>query len=63
MTGLPIKDLYLREYGLMIIAIKRGKEVITQAQANLVINAGDILLMIGKPKQLHRYLKKKQAVE
>ncbi|MGD9309755.1 MAG: NAD-binding protein [Desulfosarcina sp.] len=63
MTGLPIKDLSLREYGLMIIAIKRGKEVITQVRANLLINGGDILLMIGKAKQLHRYLKKKQAVE
>lgn len=63
MTGLPIMDLYLREYGLMVIAIKRGKEVITQVRGNSLINGGDILLMIGKTKQLHRYLKKKQALE
>lgn len=62
MAGLPIKDLNLREYGLMVIAIKRGKEVITQVRGDSLINGGDNLLMIGKAKQLHRY-SKKQAVE
>ena len=62
MAGLPIKDLRLREYSLMVIAIKRGKEVITQVRGDSLVNGGDILLMIGKAKQLHRY-SNKQAVE
>ena len=47
MAGLPIKDLNLREYGLMVIAIKRGKEVITQVRGDSLINGGDNLLMRG----------------
>lgn len=37
-----------------ILAIKRGEEIIVALQARQVINAGDILVALGKNEDLHR---------
>ena len=51
-------DLDIRaKYALNIIAIKRSKDIIVAPDPNEEILAGDILIMIGKDKDLNRFEK------
>ncbi len=54
-VGHSIKDLHLRaETGATIIAIQRGDEIFNNPSPNFVLNAGDILLLVGKSKELSK---------
>ncbi len=51
--GHSIKELHLRaETGATIIAIQRGEEIFNNPSPNFVLRSGDILLLIGKSKDL-----------
>ncbi|MEJ7445776.1 TrkA C-terminal domain-containing protein, partial [Staphylococcus hominis] len=45
------------QYGINIIAIKRGKQFIVSPDPNLNIEIGDILIMIGHDNDLGRFEK------
>ena len=59
MAGQSIVNLDIRaQYGINIIAIKRGKEIIVSPDPNINIEIGDILIMIGHDNDLNRFEKK-----
>ena len=51
---------YLRiraQFGINIIAIKRGKEIVVSPDPSMNIEFGDILIMIGHDNDLNRFEK------
>ncbi len=56
--GRHIKDMELKAFDLMVFAIKREKEILTQISGDTGIQQGDVLLVIGKIKDMQKYLKK-----
>lgn len=57
--GQSIIDLDVRaRYGVNIVAIKRGKNIIVSPQASEVILKGDILIVIGSDDDIYRFEKK-----
>ena len=59
MTGQSIIDLDIRaQFGINIIAIKRGKEIVVSPDPSMNIEFGDILIMIGHDNDLNRFEKK-----
>jgi trk system potassium uptake protein TrkA len=57
--GHSIIDLDIRvKYGINIVAIKRGKNIIVSPQANEVIQAEDVLIVIGADVDINRFEKK-----
>ncbi|NMB45009.1 MAG: TrkA family potassium uptake protein [Firmicutes bacterium] len=55
-SGRTLKELDLRaRYGVSIMAIKRGAEVIVAPGANDYIQTGDQLIAIGKDEMLERF--------
>lgn len=57
--GNSIGDLDIRaKYGINIVAMKRGNEIIVSPQANEVIQVGDILIVIGADVDINRFEKK-----
>jgi trk system potassium uptake protein TrkA len=58
-AGYSIKDLDIRaNYGINIIGIKRGEEIIISPGADEKILLGDILLVIGEVVDINRFVKK-----
>lgn len=58
-TGYSIMDLDIRaKYGLNIVAIKRGTDIIVSPQATEKILPGDIMLVIGADIDINRFVKK-----
>lgn len=58
-AGYSIKDLDIRaNYGINIIGIKRGEEIIISPSADEKILLGDILLVIGEVVDINRFVKK-----
>jgi trk system potassium uptake protein TrkA len=56
--GYTLIDLDIRaKYGINIVAIKRGKNIIVSPQANEGIKQGDILIVIGADKDIDRFEK------
>ncbi len=56
-SGHSLKELHLRgETGVTVIAIQRGGEFYQNPPAEFVLNEGDVLLMIGKKKDLKKAL-------
>ncbi|MFX3659745.1 MAG: TrkA family potassium uptake protein, partial [Ectobacillus sp.] len=54
--GQTLQNLDIRaKFGLNIVAIKRGKEVIVSPRATEAICFGDILIVIGSDKELDRF--------
>ncbi len=54
-----IIDLDIRaQFGINIIAIKRGKEIVVSPDPSMNIEFGDILIMIGHDNDLNRFEKK-----
>ena len=54
-TGHTLRELNLRNRtGATVIAIKRGKEVLTNPSPSTVLEEGDILWLIGSKQQLNR---------
>jgi trk system potassium uptake protein len=57
--GHSLIDLDIRaKYGINIVAIKRGKEIIVSPQASEIIRQGDILIVIGADVDINRFEKK-----
>lgn len=56
-----IKDMGLRDFKLMVFAVKRGKEIVTEITGDTEIQQGDVLLVIGKIKDMRCYLKKTEG--
>ena len=58
-AGYSIKDLDIRaNYGINMIGIKRGEEIIISPGADEKILLGDILLVIGEVVDINRFVKK-----
>ncbi|MDX8359918.1 TrkA family potassium uptake protein [Cytobacillus sp. IB215316] len=56
--GNSLIDLDIRaQYGINIVAIKRGKEIIVSPQATENIHEGDILIVIGADTDINRFEK------
>lgn len=59
LQGNSILELDIRaNYGLNIIAVKRGKEILVSPDPAEIIQRGDILIMIGHDRDLNRFEKK-----
>ena len=59
LSGNTIMDLDIRKkYGLNIVAIKRGEEIIVSPQAKETINSNDILIVIGNDQDIDRFEKR-----
>ncbi|SUM32480.1 K+ transport system NAD-binding component [Staphylococcus gallinarum] len=59
MAGQTIIQLDIRaQFGISIIAIKRGREILVSPDPNLSVEIGDILIMIGHDNDLSRFEKK-----
>jgi trk system potassium uptake protein len=59
LDGNSIIDLDIRaKYGITIVAIKRGNDIIVSPQANEIIRAQDILIVIGADVDINRFEKK-----
>lgn len=59
LAGHTIISLNVRaRYGINIVAIKRQNEIIVSPQANEMIEAGDILIVIGSDPDIHTFEKK-----
>ncbi|MEI5905984.1 TrkA family potassium uptake protein [Bacillus spongiae] len=59
LAGNSLIDLDIRaKYGINIVAIKRGNEVIVSPQASDLIRSGDILIVIGADSDINRFEKK-----
>ena len=59
MDGHSIINLDMRaKYGINIVAIKRGNEIIVSPQANEIIYENDILIVIGADVDINRFEKK-----
>ncbi|WP_281278116.1 potassium channel family protein [Peribacillus cavernae] len=59
MDGRSIIDMDVRaRYGINIVAIKSGNEIIVSPQANDLIKKGDILIVIGADTDINRFEKK-----
>lgn len=57
--GNSILDLNIRaKYGINIVAIKRGNDILVSPQADELIYAGDILIIIGADTDINRFEKK-----
>ncbi len=58
MDGYSLIDLDIRaKYGINIVAIKRGKNIIVSPQATELILKGDILIVIGADTDINRFEK------
>ncbi|WP_046175184.1 potassium channel family protein [Domibacillus indicus] len=59
LAGNTLIDLDIRaRYGINIVAIKRGKEIIVSPQADEPIHLNDILIIIGADNDIDRFEKK-----
>lgn len=59
MAGQTLIDLDIRaKFGINIIAIKRGKEIIVAPDPDMGLEFDDILIMIGHDNDLTRFEKK-----
>ncbi|PLS06391.1 potassium channel family protein [Neobacillus cucumis] len=59
LSGNTIMDLDIRKkYGLNIVAIKRGEEIIVSPQAKETIQSNDVLIVIGNDQDIDRFEKK-----
>ncbi|MCM3586261.1 TrkA family potassium uptake protein [Mesobacillus maritimus] len=59
LSGHSIIDLDIRaKYGINIVAIKRGNDILVSPQASEMIHQGDILIIIGADTDINRFEKK-----
>ncbi|CAM3092233.1 TrkA family potassium uptake protein [Filibacter tadaridae] len=59
LVGFTLIDLDIRaKYGVNIVAIKRGKQILVSPQAIEKIQLEDILIVIGSDKDIHSFEKK-----
>lgn len=56
-AGKSLADIGLRnKMGITVLAVKRGEEIIVAPLANQVIQAGDVLVAIGKDEDLQKLI-------
>ena len=61
-VGHSLKELNIRgKYGINVLAIKHGKEIIVAPNGDDIINKDDILVVIGKTKDITRLENKYQT--
>ncbi len=61
-VGHSLKELNIRgKYGISVLAIKHGKEIIVAPNGDDIINKDDILVVIGKTKDIARLENKYQT--
>ncbi len=54
-VGATLEDSHLREdYGALLVAVQRGEDDYISPTPDLIFKAGDILWIVGNPKQLSR---------
>ncbi len=54
-VGVTLEDSHLREdYGALLVAVQRGEDDYISPTPDLIFKAGDILWIVGNPKQLSR---------
>ncbi|MHC0038608.1 potassium channel family protein [Pseudoneobacillus sp. C159] len=59
LDGHSLIDLDIRaKYGINIVAMKRGEDILVSPQASEVIRKGDILIVIGADADINRFEKK-----
>ncbi|MEZ0482478.1 TrkA family potassium uptake protein [Planococcus sp. SSTMD024] len=59
LAGYTLIELDIRaKYGINIVAIKRGDDIIVSPQADMEIEQGDILIIIGSDADINRFEKK-----
>lgn len=59
LAGYTLIELDIRaKYGINIVAIKRGDEIIVSPQADMEIERDDILIIIGSDADINRFEKK-----
>lgn len=59
LAGFTLVGLDIRaKYGINIVAIKRGKDIIVSPQADMEIEIQDILIIIGSDADINRFEKK-----
>lgn len=64
LSGHSLIELDVRaKYGLNIVAIKRGKDIIVSPQADDYLEEGDILIVIGADSDINRFEKKVMTVD
>jgi trk system potassium uptake protein TrkA len=55
-NGISVRDSDLRRrFGLNIIAVRRGDGLVTEIDPQMVVSTGDILVVIGKQENIHRF--------
>lgn len=63
MSGHSIKELHLRaETGVTIIAVQRGDEVHQNPSPDFILKSGDVLLLIGKRKDINNAIEYLESV-
>jgi CPA2 family monovalent cation:H+ antiporter-2 len=55
-TGKSLAEVRLRgEFGITLLAVRRGSEVISNPDSGVTLFAGDILVILGKPQDIVRF--------
>jgi CPA2 family monovalent cation:H+ antiporter-2 len=55
-AGKSLAGIKLRgEFGITLLAVRRGSEVISNPEGAIVLTAGDILVILGKPQDIVRF--------
>jgi CPA2 family monovalent cation:H+ antiporter-2 len=56
LAGKSVADIKLRtEFGITLLAVRRGSEVISNPDSSVVLSDGDILVILGKPQDIVRF--------
>ena len=56
LTNKSIKDINLRQnYGVTLLGVRRGSEIISNPDSSFVFSAGDILLVLGKTQDIAKF--------
>jgi monovalent cation:H+ antiporter-2, CPA2 family len=56
LAGKSLSEIRLRgEFGITLLAVRRGSEVISNPDSSIVLADGDILVILGKPQDIVRF--------
>jgi CPA2 family monovalent cation:H+ antiporter-2 len=56
LSGKSLAEIKLRsEFGITLLAVRRGSEVVSNPDSAFAIAAGDILVVLGKPQDIVRF--------
>jgi trk system potassium uptake protein TrkA len=54
--GVNVRDFDLRRrYGLNILAVRRDEGLTTEIMPQMILNTGDVLVVIGKQENIHHF--------